>query len=92
MKAHCWGSDLDDTEELADNLAAATELVLGGTQMPLNAPVVSGGGFMRDMLGNRGVCYVLRVNFYAPIFSPMLNAAQMKDLALVISAKTGGSG
>ena len=90
MRAHCWGSDMNDTEELADNLAAATELVLGGTQMPLNAPIVTGGGFLRDTLGNRGLCYVLRVNFYAPIFSPLLDSAQMKDLAMIITAKTGG--
>jgi hypothetical protein len=92
MRAHCWGSDMDDTEELADNLAAATELVLGGTQMPLNAPIVTGGGFLRDTLGNRGLCYVLRVNFYAPIFSPMLDSAQMRDLSMIVTAKTGGNG
>ena len=92
MRAHCWGSDLDDAEELADHLAAAAELVLSGTQMPLSGQIVQGGGFLRDMLGNRGVCYVLRLNFYAPIYSPMLSNAQLRDVGLIVTPSTGGNG
>ena len=67
MRVHLWGSDLDDTEELAHWVMTAVEstMTLVNGQSPLRS-----GGFLRDEKGDRGLVYVLNCLFSAGVIMP----------------------
>lgn len=83
MQVYCWGNDYPDTEELVHWLASTVHVVLGGTQGPGGAGLVTLGGWY-DRMANRGIVYQLTVNLYAPVFAPPFSEAQFKAVDLLI--------
>lgn len=70
MCAHVWGSDWDDTDELAMQLSTACETALQGTLAHMSMGIVESGGWVRDEKGSRGMHYALVVNIACPIIWP----------------------
>lgn len=77
MVAHCWGNDLDDTEELAYYVAQSAQVCFNGNA--IGRPIVGPGGWERDEKGTRGVHYALRVTLAAPIAYPTFDEVAMRS-------------
>lgn len=69
LQAHLWGSDWDDTEELAHHLMGCWEVRFG--RMVQGERGIVSGGFLPDRKADRGLHYVLGLQLFVPVMSPL---------------------
>lgn len=70
MRAHIWGNDFDDTEELTHWLGSAAQVCFNGNTSVAGVPLLGPSGWAEDEKGSRGLHQVLTIRLAAPIHFP----------------------
>lgn len=85
MKVHCWGNDVDDTEELLHWLGCAAQVSFNGNLGVAGVPLLGPSGFADDEKGTRGLHQTLIVRFAAPVHYPYFGEREALSATLSVT-------